>query len=63
MAAEIDGEVSSFINRAHESAKKIIRVHKRALGAIANALLEKETLEQEDFNKILSPFKLKPQAV
>ena len=63
VAAEIDGEVSSFINRAHESAKKIIRVHKRALGAIANALLEKETLEQEDFNKILSPFKLKPQAV
>ena len=63
VAAEIDSEVSSFINRAHESAKKIIRVHKRALGAIANALLEKETLEQEDFNKILSPFKLKPQAV
>ncbi|MEK7590127.1 MAG: ATP-dependent zinc metalloprotease FtsH [Patescibacteria group bacterium] len=63
VASEIDGEVSNFINIAHEIAKKIIKGRKKVLDAIAGTLLEKETLEQEEFNKILAPFKLKPIAL
>jgi len=56
----IDGEVKKFLNRAHETARKVLTVHKKALEAIANALKEKETLEQEEFNELLKPFKIKP---
>ena len=60
VAADIDKEVSGFITRAHETAKKIIKTEKKALDAIAAALLEKENLEQEEFYNILKPFDIKP---
>ena len=63
IAAKIDDEVKKFIDRAHEAAKKIIVSRKKTLQAIAKALIEKETLEQEDFNKVLEGFKLKPLAI
>lgn len=63
VAAEIDDEVSGFIKRAHETAKKIVGVRKKVLDAVAKSLLEKETLEQEDFYAVLKPFKLKPLGV
>jgi cell division protease FtsH len=63
VAAEIDAEVSGFIKRAHDLAKKIIQSRKKALDAIANALIEKENLEQDEFNNILKPFRLKPLSV
>lgn len=63
VAAKIDEEVKRFINQAHEAAKKIINSRKRVLSAIAKALIEKETLEQEEFDKIVGSFKLKPVAI
>ncbi len=60
MAAEIDAEIKHFINRAYEAAKKIVSSRKKALEAIAKTLLEKETLEQEEFYQVLEKFKLKP---
>ena len=63
VAAEIDAEVSTFITRACEAAKKIIHSHRKALDVIAKTLIDKETLEQEEFNQLLKPFKLKLIAV
>lgn len=63
VAAEIDAEVATFIKQAHDTAKKIISGRRRALNAIAEALLQKENLEQQDFYDILKPFKLKPLSV
>jgi cell division protease FtsH len=63
VAAEIDEEVSGFMSRAYEAAKKIISSRRKALVAIAEALLQKEVLEQEEFNDILKPFKLKPLTI
>jgi len=62
-ASKIDGEVHRFIALAYQTAKKIIDTRKKALEAIAKNLLEKETLEQEEFYGILEPFKLKPVAI
>ncbi|MBI2035198.1 MAG: ATP-dependent zinc metalloprotease FtsH [Candidatus Liptonbacteria bacterium] len=62
-AEEIDKEVSNFLKLAYMTAKKIIISRKKALKAIANALIERETLEHEDFYGILRPFKLKPVAI
>ena len=58
-AREIDEEVHGFIQQAHDTAKRIIIGRKKALAAVANKLLEKENLEQEEFNEVLRPFKLK----
>ncbi|MEK7115285.1 MAG: AAA family ATPase, partial [Patescibacteria group bacterium] len=59
MATKIDEQVSNFISQAYETAKKIVSGRKKALQAIAKALLEKEVLEQEEFNEVIRPFKFK----
>ena len=52
-AKEIDMEVSHFIGDAYKTAEKIITEKKETLERIAKTLLEKETLEQEEFNELL----------
>jgi cell division protease FtsH len=63
VASKIDEEVRKFINRAYVVAEKILTQNKKALTNIAQALIERETLEQEDFYNILKPFKIKPVVV
>jgi cell division protease FtsH len=50
---EIDHQVTKFINDAYVVAEKIILKKKNLLDAISNTLLEKETIEQAEFNKIV----------
>lgn len=52
-AKDIDVEVSRFIGDAYKTAEKIITEKKDTLERIAKTLLEKETLEQEEFNELL----------
>jgi cell division protease FtsH len=53
VAAEIDAEVTRIIEEAKARAIKVINEHRGALDAIAKELAEKETVEREDFEKIL----------
>jgi cell division protease FtsH len=48
VASHIDEEVRRMIGRAHEEARQILNTHIDALHAIADALLEKETLGSEE---------------
>ncbi|MDI6777771.1 MAG: ATP-dependent zinc metalloprotease FtsH [Patescibacteria group bacterium] len=50
---KIDREVSKFIDDARETAEKIIKEKKETLKRIAKTLLEKETIEQEEFNELV----------
>ncbi|HXF44099.1 MAG TPA: ATP-dependent zinc metalloprotease FtsH [Candidatus Paceibacterota bacterium] len=63
IASVIDEEVNGLINTAHTFARKIISSRGKVLEAIAEALIEKETLEQEEFYKIVKSFNLKPVAI
>ena len=63
IAAKIDDEVRNFIEHAYAVAEKILREHKKALEKIAKTLIEKETLEQDDFYALLKPFRIKLVAV
>ncbi len=63
VAKQIDKEVSSFIGQAHKAATEILTSKKKVLDAIAKKLIEKETLEQEEFAALLAPFKIKPVEV
>ena len=62
VAAEIDEQVYDFITRAYETAEKILKSHKPALKKIAETLIQKETLEQDEFYGLLKPFRIKPVA-
>ena len=63
MATEIDKEIKNFIGKAYETAKKIISSRKKVLEKIAKTLLEKETIEREEFETLIKNFKLKPIAI
>ena len=53
VSAEIDAEVQKIISDARKKAEKILKDNRGALDAIAQKLLEVETLEREDFEKLL----------
>ncbi|MEI7426148.1 MAG: ATP-dependent zinc metalloprotease FtsH [Candidatus Moraniibacteriota bacterium] len=52
-AREIDNQVTKFIDNAYKVAEKILIEKKELLDTISNVLLEKETIEQIEFNKIM----------
>jgi cell division protease FtsH len=58
MATKIDHEVSEFIKGAEKEAEKILRKNKRLLEKLAKTLMEKETIEKEEFEKILKSNKI-----
>jgi cell division protease FtsH len=49
----IDQEISIFIKKCYQTAEKILVKHKKRLEKIAKLLLEKETLEKEEFEKAM----------
>ena len=53
VAMQIDAEVARIIDEAKAKAKKVITEHRAALDAIAKELIEKETVERAEFEKIL----------
>ncbi|MDO8664376.1 MAG: ATP-dependent zinc metalloprotease FtsH [Candidatus Liptonbacteria bacterium] len=63
MAEKIDEEIKVFIERAHAVAVKVLQTNKKALQKIAETLIEKETLEGDEFYNLLKPFKIKPVVV
>ncbi len=51
-AAMIDDAVSEMLNQQYETAKQILTEHKAQLEAVAEALIVKETLDGEEFDRI-----------
>ena len=54
VSTKIDAEVSRIINDGLKTAQKVLDEHKKAFTAIALKLIEVETLEQEEYEKILT---------
>lgn len=53
IAEQIDAEISSFIDKAAHQARGIIKSKKEELEKVVAILLEKETLEKEEFEEIV----------
>jgi cell division protease FtsH len=53
VAEEIDSEVEAIIKTAYNRAKEVLTKHRKALDSIALKLVEVETLEREEFEKML----------
>ncbi len=54
VSTKVDAEVSRIINDGLKSAEKVLTEHKKAFTAIALKLIEVETLEQDEYEKILT---------
>ncbi len=55
VAQEIDREVQRVVNEAYKTAKEILETHKDKLIAVAEKLLEVETISNEEFEAIFPP--------
>lgn len=53
-ALRIDEEVSALLKRAQATALRIIKENRDKLESIVATLLEKETLEREDFEALMN---------
>ncbi len=53
IAAQIDKEVAGFVKNGENTAKKILIKKKKLLEKIAKTLIEKETIEKEEFEKLV----------
>jgi cell division protease FtsH len=53
IAEKIDGEVSKIINRAYQRSRQLLIDHRDKLTNVANALLDKETLDPVEFRTVM----------
>lgn len=53
VAALIDKEVTQIVNDGYKKAVQLITKNKKKMEAVAAVLIEKETLEAEEFNKLM----------
>lgn len=58
-AAEIDKEVERFIKEAEKKSQKILNERRHLLKNIAKILIRKETIERQEFEKIIKEYKNK----
>ncbi|KAL8534529.1 hypothetical protein ACS0TY_010515 [Phlomoides rotata] len=56
MQSRIDAEVVKLLRDAYNRVKALLKKHEKALHALANALLEYETLNAEEIKRILTPY-------
>ena len=61
VGAQIDAEVSKIIEGGLKRAEEALKKHKDAFIAVAQKLIEVETLEQDEFDKIITAFGIKPK--
>ncbi len=54
VSALIDGEVSKIMNNAFKVAKEVLTEKRKVLDAIAKKLIEVETLEQAEYNELIT---------
>ena len=55
--AQVDREVGKIVEKCFAQAQRIVADHRDQLDKVAEALLERETLEEEDFAKLMSKTK------
>jgi cell division protease FtsH len=51
-ASLVDAEVQNIINGCHDDAKRLLREHRSALDALVRALLERETLAEQEILEV-----------
>lgn len=63
MNATIDSEVKKIIDDSLKVAEGVLNDKRDVLDAIANVLIEKETLEQKEYNELIKKFGIEPKTL
>lgn len=58
MASKIDNQIKKITDAGYETATSVLKKLRRKLDVLAEELLKKETIEQEEFIKLMGPKKL-----
>jgi len=53
MQEKVDGEIKMIVEKCHKEAISIIKARKKTIEKVGKALLKKETLDRDDFEKIV----------
>lgn len=61
VASEIDGEINRIMTEGREKAVEVLKTHKKAFEAIAQRLIEAETIEREEFDSLLVANGIQPK--
>jgi cell division protease FtsH len=61
IATRIDEEVKRLMSEARDRAEEVVIKYRHVLDAIANKLIEVETLEQEAYNELISSYGITPR--
>jgi cell division protease FtsH len=61
ISTKIDSEVSKIIDRGIKMAEKVLADNKKAFITLAKKLIEVETLEQEEYEKLITAFGIIPK--
>ncbi len=62
VAAQIDEEVKAIIDKGYRRCEEVLGAHREELIAVADRLLERETISGEDFARLMGFPKVKPEA-
>jgi len=54
IAREIDDEIRRIVEEAHQTAKEVLNGRRQALDRLSRVLLERETIEREEFEALLA---------
>ena len=57
MAAKIDNQIRCIVEKCHEQAKTIVRENRVVMDHLVEILIDKETIEGEEFRQLLEEFK------
>lgn len=57
--SKVDSEVKHIVDECHEKALSIIQTNRERLDKVASALIEKETLEADEFKELISWFRFR----
>ncbi|MDZ8107314.1 MAG: ATP-dependent zinc metalloprotease FtsH2 [Nostoc sp. DedQUE12a] len=61
IASRIDGQVRAIVEDCYETAKKIIRDHRTVTDRLVDLLIEKETIDGEEFRQIVAEYAQVPE--
>ncbi|MEH2191400.1 MAG: ATP-dependent zinc metalloprotease FtsH2 [Nostoc sp.] len=56
IASRIDGQVRAIVEECYENSKKIIRDHRTVTDRLVDLLIEKETIDGEEFRQIVAEY-------
>jgi cell division protease FtsH len=61
VASEIDNEVTRIMTESRERAKQVLTAHRKAFEVLARRLIEVETIEREEYDKLMLANGIEPK--